>query len=159
MMEATGTVSKVEDASDEAEFQVGERTNGAKVFESTSKRPSYFDTNGTPCRYDEPSDAIPVIRRIPKNQGNNATYISQRRSKGPKDGTLTALVEYNPTLLPSHLILIQYCLTISLVDTMKIFLMKRLTKSSIYLLQEAQILTTVAAARGVGKFVFDSCAI
>ena len=103
MMEATGTVSKVEDASDEAEFQVGERTNGAKVFESTSKRPSYFDTNGTPCRYDEydePSDAIPVIRRIPKNQGNNATYISQRRSKGPKDGTLTALVEYNPTLLP-----------------------------------------------------------
>ena len=52
MMEATGTVSKVEDASDEAEFQVGERTNGAKVFESTSKRPSYFDTNGTPCRYD-----------------------------------------------------------------------------------------------------------
>jgi hypothetical protein len=113
--------SKVEDASDEKESsktQAVERTNGAKVVESTStsSRPSCFDNNGTPCRYDDvgkyleesakftiihrPSDAIPAVRKIPKNQGNNATYIAERRSKGPKDGSLTALVEYNPTLLP-----------------------------------------------------------
>ena len=48
------------------------------------------------------SDAIPASRRIPQNQGHNTTYISERRSIGPKDGTLTPLVEYNPTLLPNE---------------------------------------------------------
>ena len=62
-------------------------------------------THTRTCRYDEigkyleasakftiihrPSDAIPAGRKIPKNQGNNATYIAARRSEGPKDGSLT----------------------------------------------------------------------
>jgi hypothetical protein len=83
-----------------------------------SKRPSCFDDPGTDttCRYDDvgkyldqtakftiihkPSDAIPAERRIPKDQGGNHTYIAQRRSEGPKDGSLTPIVEYNPTIVP-----------------------------------------------------------
>ena len=81
----------------------------------SSEAPSCL-RDGSPCRYDDmgkyleasalftiihkQSDAIPARRRIPKSQANNATYIAERRSKGPPDGSLTALVEYNPTLLP-----------------------------------------------------------
>eukprot|EP00548_Thalassiothrix_antarctica_P015548 CAMPEP_0194168208 /NCGR_PEP_ID=MMETSP0154-20130528/3248_1 /TAXON_ID=1049557 /ORGANISM="Thalassiothrix antarctica, Strain L6-D1" /LENGTH=487 /DNA_ID=CAMNT_0038879305 /DNA_START=128 /DNA_END=1592 /DNA_ORIENTATION=- len=32
--------------------------------------------------------------------GNNETYIASRRMEGPVDGSLTAIVEYNPTILP-----------------------------------------------------------
>ncbi len=79
-------------------------------------RPSCLDSLERTCRYDtigkyleesakfsiihRPTDAIPASRRIPQNQGHNTTYISERRSIGPKDGSLTPLVEYNPTFLP-----------------------------------------------------------
>lgn len=83
--------------------------------EKGAMRPSCFD-DGTSCACDEigkyleaaskftvihkPSDAIPQYRRIPASMGSNVTYIQYRRMEGPKDGSLTALVEYNPTVLP-----------------------------------------------------------
>ena len=79
------------------------------------RRPSCFD-HGTPCKFDEvgkylegaalftimhkQSDAIPNHRRIPPSMASNATYIASRRSLGPANGSMTALFEYNPTLLP-----------------------------------------------------------
>ena len=83
-----------------------------------TKRPSCFDNPETDitCRYDDvgkyldqtakftiihkPSDAIPAERRIPKDQGGNRTYIAQRRAEGPTNGSLTPIVEYNPTIVP-----------------------------------------------------------
>ena len=78
-------------------------------------RPKCFD-DGKPCRYDDvgnyleesakftmihkPSDAIPAFRRIPADKGSDESYIVSRRKEGPADGSLTALVEYNPSLLP-----------------------------------------------------------
>ena len=79
-------------------------------------RPSCFD-HGTPCDFDivgkyleasakftmihKPSDAIPNHKRIMSHSmAKNATYIRNRREQGPTDGSLTPLVEYNPTLLP-----------------------------------------------------------
>ena len=98
------------------------QTAAEKVDISTPNRvmrPACFDENNSnirTCRYDEVgqyleesakftmihkhSDAVPASRRIPSNQVNNKTYIAERRSKGPKDGSLTPLVEYNPTLVP-----------------------------------------------------------
>ena len=88
-----------------------------QIVEDTDmpKRPSCF-VHGTPCRFDEvgkylegaakftiihkQSDAIPNHRRIPPSMVDNATYISSRRSLGAADGSMTALFEYNPTLLP-----------------------------------------------------------
>mmetsp|Transcript_17112 Transcript_17112/g.22211 ORF Transcript_17112/g.22211 Transcript_17112/m.22211 type:complete len:646 (-) Transcript_17112:105-2042(-) len=87
---------------------------------SINHRPSCLDaqTHGqdNPCRFDEigkyleesakftsvfpQNDAIPETRRIPAEQGNNSTYILEAREKGPDDGSLTPLVDYNPSLLP-----------------------------------------------------------
>jgi hypothetical protein len=92
------------------------RSRNNKGAASLGLRPSCFDNDGATCAYDEvgkylgsasifsmihkPSDAIPQHRRIPASMGSNTSFIIARRMEGPKDGSLTALVEYNPTLLP-----------------------------------------------------------
>ena len=50
----------------------------------------------------EPKRSIPKSRRIPFDMANNNTYIIQQRYVLPVNGTATALVEYNPTLLPLY---------------------------------------------------------
>jgi len=85
------------------------------AMRSFDLRPRCFQEAGSTCRFDEVgkyledsakfaiihkfNEAVPASRRIPKEQGDNATYIFNRRAEGPKDGHLTPLVEYNPTLL------------------------------------------------------------
>lgn len=78
-------------------------------------RPSCFD-NDKGCRFDTvgkylessaietmihpPSDALPPIRKIPKEMATNDTYITNKRLLGPSDGSETALFEYNPSIIP-----------------------------------------------------------
>lgn len=90
--------------------------NQSSVVQLYHHPPECFIHPPSVCRYDEvgkyleqsakftivhkPSDAVPEQRRIPSNQAGNTTYILERRLKGPADGSLTALTEYNPSLLP-----------------------------------------------------------
>ena len=50
----------------------------------------------------EPKASIPSHRRIPFAMANNKTYIMERCHQLPTNGTLTALTEYNPTILPLY---------------------------------------------------------
>lgn len=104
----TSTLQRPHDTDTDAE-------NNADAADDGDTRLLCFH-DGTECRYDEvgkyleasskftmihePSDAIDPSRRIPSNQGSNETYIANRRLKGPKDGSLTMLAEYNPSILP-----------------------------------------------------------
>jgi len=46
-----------------------------------------------------PLKSIPFKRRIPRSLANNDTYIQEQRDISPSNGTATALVEYNPSLV------------------------------------------------------------
>ncbi len=46
-----------------------------------------------------PLKSIPLKRRIPRSMANNDTFIEEQRNTSPSNGTATALVEYNPTLI------------------------------------------------------------
>lgn len=46
------------------------------------------------------NDAIPPHRTIPTSMAANTTYIDLRRDTPPFDGSQTALIEFNPSLLP-----------------------------------------------------------
>lgn len=46
------------------------------------------------------NDAIPIHRKIPSSMSKNHTYIDNRRNSGPDDGSQTALVSFNPSILP-----------------------------------------------------------
>lgn len=50
----------------------------------------------------EPKKSIPQSRRIPFAMANNDTHIIQQRHLLPANGTATALVEYNPSILPLY---------------------------------------------------------
>ena len=79
-------------------------------------RPKCMDTSSKECNIDEigrylessslftmihlPNDAIPKNRRIPKHKAGDDAYIRDRRDIGPKTGSQTALVDYNPSILP-----------------------------------------------------------
>jgi hypothetical protein len=113
-----GTITNDTTAVNNSVVGILERNSSSYYYSKNTprhRRPSCFDDK-TPCAYDEigkylgatsklsiihrPSDAIPNYRRIPASMGNNGTYILEQRRKGPRDGSLTALVEYNPSLLP-----------------------------------------------------------
>ncbi|GFH61758.1 hypothetical protein CTEN210_18234 [Chaetoceros tenuissimus] len=84
--------------------------------EHSNDRPKCMDNSSKKCDIDEigrylessslftmihlPNDAIPKNRRIPKHKAGDDAYIRDRRDKGPRTGSRTALVDYNPSILP-----------------------------------------------------------
>mmetsp|Transcript_5615 Transcript_5615/g.8523 ORF Transcript_5615/g.8523 Transcript_5615/m.8523 type:complete len:714 (-) Transcript_5615:635-2776(-) len=58
-----------------------------------------FLEEGAAALIHAPLKSIPLKRRIPGSLANNDTYIQEQRDISPSNGTATALVEYNPSLV------------------------------------------------------------
>lgn len=118
---------------------------------NSDARPDCFN-NESPCAYDQVgkyldnfihklSDAIPSHRRIPTSLAFNGTYIKNRRTDGPTDGSLASLAEFNPTLLPLNEDLDPALLNISPGDTTQPHPTKKLIESNTFTFRAAGICT------------------